>query len=494
LRQVYRVLLSIQNDAKYEKLRAKESGDALEKLRKNEDCFSLLSAAWHNTRHDSDPSAEIIDNFFNTWKDSGKLLSFAGIIDGAEGCKHIWDQDCFHFFLRAFFIGRPSGLWAAPAEWGPTLDVTTASLIRWKATDHPTLLERFMSTFGPRLNNEQTRLRIPRYPLVLRIRYTPGKNANHTRDDLKQVEAPLAGLEQTLEQEDGKRLFRILPWGPALCVYNLFAAVRLRSRPSDADEVIVFDSSTRASGPPGHPFGVPDWEVGAPGYHYDLFYRIDLAQPTKPVTSNTLFLQLSQGYAGREVKQAALRTLNQRPYPCNPDDEDTGEEVEEGQSFEGADEGDLGGEFGDRDVEYPAQVSGGTSRTSRSPSRLATRLPDRRRRARSRTESVSPRRSQKRRCRSPRYQSPYRDNHLPSQSPGQRHTSDYREDPSRPRGRSSEGRGQHRPDGNQWDPPRPRGRGSQSPGPRPPNSNRRDGEGTVASVELLLMCTMSSRT
>jgi hypothetical protein len=346
LRQVYIVLLSLQ---KKDKIEEEENGDALETLRKNEACFSLLAAAWHNTRHDSDPSAEIIDAFFKTWKGRKGTMSFAHILDGAYAGEHIWSHESFHFFMSAFYMKRPEDLWAAPTQNLSSLELAKASLLKWDPAKHPDLADQLASHFGERELGGKMRLPLPRPPSVLRIRYMPGADAGDKFNPMQDVDFPDIRFERTTQQENGKNLFRVGNFGPSHLAYKLFAAVRLRSKADEDDHIFVVDRNTPERSGEGLVFGLPGGDFWAPGHEYDLFYGLNLAQRKEPDPEHARVVTQMREQLGREIlAPEPLSAPDLLPYPRIPRREDSEEEPEE----EGFEEVELGnGQFEKREPE-----------------------------------------------------------------------------------------------------------------------------------------------
>lgn len=395
LRQVYRVLLTLQMKAcsSGDSFMRTEHDDALETLRKNEEHFSLLAAAWLNIprrsgSHDMQGAIrqahkEVLDLFFQTWQGPPGDLSFSSILASEQARENVWGHRRFFLFMPLVLVEQPVNLWAKPNTRLADRHNTRFSLVEWAPERAATLTAHLQSSFVPKQSNGRTVLPIPNYPSVLRVRYTP-------RDDdfegLQEADLPDMRLQEKRHLTTGETFFRTRI-GPQPCAYKLVAVVRLRNHQDEPDLVRLFDLETPSSLGPEPAFGPPSWRLGAAGHKYDLFYaRVRLsAGPVKEVTGPSNAMQAEEELTDLLVAQADALTLS--PWLDETIEHSNGEDRSGGQDDTQAPGAGNEGPYQSSHTQIqPAPSPSGVPRRSRSRSQDVNQGPPKRMRYGSRVE------------------------------------------------------------------------------------------------------------
>ena len=247
---------------------------ALNALHESEARFSLLAAAWLNTPLHAQASmqetirgchGEILDAFFRTWKGPDNDLSFAQILDREQARTEVWSDPCFSLVHGRALVYRPDGVWAPTGERG-----AQDSLVTWKPDAQGSLAALLGSFFRTKVEGGPPSCAVPGYPSVLRIRYVPGERAGSGVNELRNTEIPEMTIQGQLRK--GELLIHSFGFGPHPSIYRLFAAVRLRGSPTEHDLIRVFDPHTPLADDVGTPLALVNWQLGAAGHEYDLFY------------------------------------------------------------------------------------------------------------------------------------------------------------------------------------------------------------------------------
>ena len=247
---------------------------ALNALHESEARFSLLAAAWLNTPLHAQASmqetirgchGEILDAFFRTRKGPDNDLSFAQILDREQARTEVWSDPCFSLVHGRALVYRPDGVWAPTGERG-----AQDSSVTWKPDAQGSLAALLGSFFRTKVEGGPPSCAVPGYPSVLRIRYVPGERAGSGVNELRNTEIPEMTIQGQLRK--GELLIHSFGFGPHPSIYRLFAAVRLRGSPTERDLIRVFDPHTPLADDVGTPLALVNWQLGAAGHEYDLFY------------------------------------------------------------------------------------------------------------------------------------------------------------------------------------------------------------------------------
>jgi hypothetical protein len=296
IRHMYRVLLSLQHEATHinplgdSRLQghlrsiAANYGDTLAALRRRETNFSLLAAAWLGTASPSGASeqaairashAEVLDAFFSTWRGPAGDLSFSSLLDGEQAREAVWNHKSLFRSIPRAMVEQADGLYAPSNTLMADSEAVEASLVKWQSDVEPSLAIQLARDGEPRGAPGKRSFTVPNNPPVLRVRYTPEETDGPGSNDLYETEVQQIWL--CLRTEGGRPLRYDRSIDPLRCTYRLFAAVRLRNAAAEPDLVRVFNAKTpeQCLQPLSAGSAAPadaDWQLGAAGYTYDLFY------------------------------------------------------------------------------------------------------------------------------------------------------------------------------------------------------------------------------